>query len=373
MIECTQLGMGSAVETLCGQAYGAHKYSMLGVYLQRSTVLLMATGIPLAVLYAFSERVLVLLGESERIAAAAAVFVRRASWQPSAYISAATLVLHLALSWVAVYKMGLGLLGGSLVLSFSWWVIVAAQFAYIVTSPRCKETWTGFTMQAFSGLCGFCKLSAASAVMLCLESWYFQVLVLIAGLLKNPELSLDSLSICMTVNGWVFMISVGFNAAASVRVGNELGAGNPKAAAFSVVVVTSLSLAVAVLCAVVVLCLRDQLSYFFTGGEAVARAVSDLCPLLAATLVLNGVQPAFVAYVNVGCYYIVGVPLGVFLGFYLDFGAKGVWSGMVIGGTLMQTLILLWVTFRTDWNKEVEKAKARLDKWEDKKQFFLED
>jgi MATE family multidrug resistance protein len=31
---------------------------------------------------------------------------------------------------------------------------------------------------------------------------------------------------------------------------------------------------------------------------------------------------------------------------------QGIWSGM-IGGTLMQTLILLWVTFRTDWNKEV--------------------
>ncbi|XP_066368842.1 protein DETOXIFICATION 40-like [Miscanthus floridulus] len=221
--------------------------------------------------------------------------------------------------------------------------------------------------------------------MLCLETWYFQILVLIAGLLKNPELSLDSLSICMTVNGWVFMISVGFNAAASVRVGNELGAGNPRAAAFSVLVVTSLSLAVAAVCAVVVLCVRDQLSYFFTGGEAVARAVSDLCPLLAVTLVLNGVQPvlsgvavgcgwqAFVAYVNVGCYYIIGVPLGVFLGFYLDLGAKGVWSGMVIGGTMMQTLILLWVTCRTDWNKEVEKARVRLDKWEDKKQPLLED
>jgi hypothetical protein len=32
---------------------------------------------------------------------------------------------------------------------------------------------------------------------------------------------------------------------------------------------------------------------------------------------------------------------------------QGVWSGMVIGGTLTQTLILLWVTVRTDWNKEV--------------------
>ena len=31
---------------------------------------------------------------------------------------------------------------------------------------------------------------------------------------------------------------------------------------------------------------------------------------------------------------------------------QGLWSGM-IGGTLMQTVILLWVTFRTDWNNEV--------------------
>jgi hypothetical protein len=31
---------------------------------------------------------------------------------------------------------------------------------------------------------------------------------------------------------------------------------------------------------------------------------------------------------------------------------QGIWSGM-IGGTLMQTLILIWVTFRTNWHKEV--------------------
>ncbi|CAL5083235.1 unnamed protein product [Urochloa decumbens] len=400
------LGMGSAVETLCGQAYGARRYDMLGVYMQRSAVLLAATGVPLAAVYAFSDRILVFLGEPERIAGAAALFVyglipqifayaanfpiqkflqAQSIVAPSAYISAATLALHVSLSWLVVRRLGLGLLGASLVHSLSWWVLVAAQFAYIVTSARCRETWAGFTARAFSGMCGFVKLSAASAVMLCLEIWYFQILVLITGLLKDPEVSLDSLSICMTVNGWVFMISVGFNAAASVRVGNELGAGSPRAAAFSVVVVTSLSLAMSLAAAGVVMCLRDRLSYLFTGGEAVARAVSDLCPLLAITIVLNGVQPVlsgvavgcgwqtFVAYVNVGCYYVVGVPLGVFLGFYLDLGAKGVWSGMVIGGTLMQTLILLWVTFRTDWNKEVEKARARLDKWDDKKHPLLED
>jgi Na+-driven multidrug efflux pump len=31
---------------------------------------------------------------------------------------------------------------------------------------------------------------------------------------------------------------------------------------------------------------------------------------------------AFVAYVNVGCYYLIGVPLGVLLGFTFDLGAK---------------------------------------------------
>uniref|UniRef100_A0A453JCI7 Protein DETOXIFICATION n=1 Tax=Aegilops tauschii subsp. strangulata TaxID=200361 RepID=A0A453JCI7_AEGTS len=380
------LGMGSAVETLCGQAYGAHKYEMLGVYLQRSTILLAATGVPLAVIYVYSRPILLLLGESERIAAAAAVFVyglipqifayatnfpiqkflqAQSIVAPSACIAAATLLLHLALSWLAVYKLGLGLLGASLVLSLSWWLIVVAQFAYILAAPRCRETWTGFTTQAFAGLCGFAKLSAASAVMLCLETWYFQVMVLIAGLLPNPELSLDSLSICMAIFGWVYTISIGFNAAASVRVGNELGAGNPRAAAFSVVMSTTMSFILAVVAAVIVLCLRDRIAYLFTGGKTVADAVSDLCPLLAITLILNGVQPVlsgvavgcgwqvFVAYVNVGCYYFIGMPLGLFLGFYLGLGAKGVWSGMVIGGTLLQTLILLWVTFRTDWQHEV--------------------
>ncbi|KDP20758.1 hypothetical protein JCGZ_21229 [Jatropha curcas] len=399
------LGMGSAVETLCGQAYGARKYEMLGTYLQRATVVLTVTGIPLTVIYLLSKPILLLLGESKAVASAAAVFVyglipqifayavnfpiqkflqAQSIVNPSAIISAATLVVHLLLSWLAVYKLGLGLIGCSLVLSLSWFIIVIAQFVYILKSDKCKYTWNGFTLQAFSGIWEFVKLSSASAVMLCLETWYYQILILIAGLLKDPEIALDSLSVCMGITGLLFMVSVGFNAAASVRVSNELGGGNPKSAAFSVVVVTLVSFIIAVIEAVVVLCLRNVISYAFTEGETVAKAVSELSPLLAVALLLNGIQPvlsgvavgcgwqAFVAYVNVGCYYLVGIPVGCVLGFKFDFGAKGIWSGM-IGGTVMQTIILLWVTFRTDWIKEVEKAKMRLDKWDDDKQTLQND
>ncbi|VAH85705.1 unnamed protein product [Triticum turgidum subsp. durum] len=63
------------METLCGQAYGAHKYDMLGIYLQRSVILLCLTGILLAVMYAFSEPLLLLMGQSQEIARAASIFV----------------------------------------------------------------------------------------------------------------------------------------------------------------------------------------------------------------------------------------------------------------------------------------------------------
>ncbi|KAL1358519.1 hypothetical protein HN51_003779 [Arachis hypogaea] len=393
------LGMGSAVETLCGQAYGANKYEMLGIYMQRATIVLTLTGIPLTLVYIFCKQILLFIGEPPLLASAAAVFVyglipqiyayainfpiqkflqAQSIVSPSTYISAVTLVLHMLLSWVVIYKLGFGLIGASLVLSLSWWIIVVAQFVYIVCAPECRHTWTGFSVEAFNGLWEFLKLSAASAVMLCLETWYFQVLVIITGLLENPQLALDAISVCMAITGLMLQGGIGFNAAASVRVSNELGAGNGRAAAFSVVVVNIISFVIAVVEAVVVLALRNVVSYAFTEGEAVANAVSDLCPFLAITLVLNGVQPvlsgvavgcgwqAVVAYINVGCYYGVGIPLGCLLGFKFDFGVKGIWSGM-IGGTLMQTLILLWITFRTDWDQEVNTAKKRLNKWEQKK------
>lgn len=62
------------METLCGQAYGARKYDMLGVYLQRSTILLGVTGVLLTLIYVFCNPILIFLGQSPEIASAAALF-----------------------------------------------------------------------------------------------------------------------------------------------------------------------------------------------------------------------------------------------------------------------------------------------------------
>lgn len=79
--------------------------------------------------------------------------------------------------------------------------------------------------------------------------------------------------------------------ACSVRVSNELGAGNAKIAKFSVIVVSITSVSIGVVCMAIVLGTRDYFPYLFTSSEAVAEETTQLATLLAITVLLNSLQP----------------------------------------------------------------------------------
>ncbi|KAL7202637.1 hypothetical protein ACSBR1_034162 [Camellia fascicularis] len=61
------LGMGSALETLCGQAVGARQLNMLGIYMQRSFIITIITPLLLTPVYVFTSPFLKLLHQSKRI------------------------------------------------------------------------------------------------------------------------------------------------------------------------------------------------------------------------------------------------------------------------------------------------------------------
>ncbi|XP_077215153.1 protein DETOXIFICATION 33-like [Tasmannia lanceolata] len=388
------LGMGSALETLCGQAFGAGQIRMLGVYMQRSWIILLCSALVLLPIYVFSPPILILFGQTSDIADLSGKFALWMIPQLFAYalnfpiqkflqaqrkvmvmaiVSAVVLVIHVVLSWLLIFKLGCGLVGAAISLNLSWWLIVIGQLGYIFATTS-DGAWTGFSWLAFKDVFDFVKLSLASAVMLCLEFWYLMVLIVITGHLTNPLIAVDAISICMNLNGWEVMIAIGFNAAISVRVSNELGAGNPQTAKFAVMVVSITSIALGVVCMAIILITRNDFPLLFTSSSAVAKEVTKLSGLLAFTMVLNGLQPvlsgvaigagwqALVAYINVGCYYVVGLPLGLLLGFTFDFGVEGIWSGM-IGGIVLQTIILVVVTSCTNWNKEAAQAESRVKKW----------
>ncbi|OMO74987.1 Multi antimicrobial extrusion protein [Corchorus olitorius] len=196
----------------------------------------------------------------------------------------------------------------------------------------------------------------------------------IMGRLPNPLIPVDAISICMNINGWDAMIAIGFNAAISVRVSNELGAGNAWRAKFSVLVVSITSVAIGLVCMILVFSTKDYFPYLFTNSAAVAEETTKLSILLGFTVLLNSLQPvlsgvavgagwqALVAYINIGCYYVVGLPAGILLGFTFGFGVMGIWSGM-IGGIVLQTLILVAITALTNWNKEADEAESRVKRW----------
>ncbi|CAJ1972833.1 unnamed protein product [Sphenostylis stenocarpa] len=388
------LGMGSALETLCGQAYGAGQMRMLGVYMQRSWVILFTTALLMLPFYVWSPPILKLFGETSQISNAAGKFALWMIPQLFAYamnfpiqkflqaqgkvlvmlwVSVGVLVLHTIFSWFLILKLGWGLSGAAITLNTSWWLIVIAQLLYIFIT-KSDGAWSGFTWLAFMDLFGFVKLSLASAVMLCLEFWYLMILVVMTGRLENPLIPVDAISICMNINGWDAMIAIGFNAAISVRVSNELGAGDFKAARFSVWVVSITSVAIGVVVMIVVLSTRDFFPYLFTSSTAVANETTRLAALLGVTVILNSLQPvlsgvavgagwqSLVAYINIGCYYVFGLPAGIILGFLLHFGVEGIWSGM-IAGIVLQTAILIIVTSITNWKKEAEEAESRVRKW----------
>lgn len=120
----------------------------------------------------------------------------------------------------------------------------------------------------------------------------------------------------------------------SVRVSNELGAAHPRTAKFSVVVVVFSSFLIGLLLSVFLLVFRSQYPSLFAESESVKRLVYELTPLLAFCIVVNNIQPALsgvaigagwqalVAYVNIACYYLFGIPLGLILGYKFNMGVQ---------------------------------------------------
>lgn len=388
-----QLGMGSALETLCGQAFGAGQVYLLGVYMQRSWIILSATCFFILPLYIFSAPVLKLLGQRDDIADLAGKFSIQVIPQmfslainfPTqkflqaqskvgvlAWIGFVALFVHIGELYLFISVFKWGTAGAAAAYNLSAWGVALAQVAYVV--GWCKDGWQGLSSLAFQELWGFVKLSVASAVMLCLEIWYFMTIIVLTGHLDDPIIAVGSLSICMNVNGWEGMLFIGINAAISVRVSNELGSGHPRATKYSVIVTVLESLLIGIIFMLTIMATRNHFAIIFTDSKEMQRAVAHLAYLLGITMVLNSVQPvisgvavgggwqALVAYINLTCYYIIGLPLGFLLGYKTNLGVEGIWIGMICG-TSLQTLILLFIIWKTNWNKEVEQASERLRKW----------
>ncbi|PON66294.1 Multi antimicrobial extrusion protein [Parasponia andersonii] len=348
--------MSSATETLCGQAFGAGQHHMMGIYLQRSWIVNFITATIMFPLFIFAKPFMRLLGEQENIT----IVVEKISiwYLPFLYyfvfsttiqmylqaqlknmivgwLSTISFVFHVLLSWIFIYKLNWGIVGALGAMNIASWASVIGQFVYIF-GGWCPNTWKGFTLAAFSDMWPVIKLSMSSGLMLCLELWYNSILVLLAGYMKDATVAISAFSICLNISAWEFMICLGFLGAACVRVSNELGRGNAMAAKFAIKVILGTSILLGLV--------------FWI-----------LCLVFGRVAIGAGLQGT-VAIVNILCYYIIGIPLGVVLAYVAHLQVKGLWIGMLCG-VVAQTISLIFITYKTDWEGQVNKSSERLNRW----------
>ncbi|CAF2182393.1 hypothetical protein YC2023_091792 [Brassica napus] len=366
------LGTASALETLCGQAYGAKLYGKLGIQMQRAMFVLLLLSIPLSIIWFNTEHILVLVHQDKSISSVAGSYARYMI--PSLFAYGLLQCINRFLQ--AQNNTGLGYRGAALAISVSYWFNVILLSCYVKFSSSCSHSWTGFSKEAFQDIYDFSKIAFPSAVMVCLELWSFELLVLASGLLPNPVVETSVLSICLNTSLTIWQISVGLGGAASIRVSNELGAGNPEVAKLAVYVIVGIAVAQGIVVVTVLLSVRKVLGRAFSSDPKIISYAASMIPIVACGNFLDGLQCVLSgvargcgwqkigACVNLGSYYLVGVPLGLLLGFHFHIGGRGLWLGIVTA-LAVQVLCLSLVTIFTNWDKEAKKATKRVGSSDD--------
>ncbi|XP_078170143.1 protein DETOXIFICATION 16-like isoform X4 [Carex rostrata] len=305
------LGMGTALDTFCGQAYGAKQYRLLGIYLQRAVFVLLLTSIPLAIIWAFTGQILLHLGQNPEISAEAGIYAR---WLipslfaygplqchvrflqsqnivlPMVFCSGVTVLLHLPLCWVLVAKAGYGNRGAALATAVSYWVNVVMLGLYVNFSKACRRTRVKLSNEVLTDLVVFIRLAIPSAFMICLEFWAFEMVVLLAGFLPDPKLETSVLSITLNTMWMVYMIPTGLSSAISIRVSNELGSGNPQGTQLSVSAAFIICLTEGIIVAIITIFVRDIWGFLYSNETEVVKYVSAMMPVLAASDFMDGIQ-----------------------------------------------------------------------------------
>jgi len=183
------MGLSSALDTFCGQSYGAKQYHMLGVHTQGAMLVLIVISIPVSIIWVYLEPILVLLHQNREVAALAQIYARylipslsanallRCITKflqtqnivfPMVLATGLTSLLHLLLCWALIIKFELGIKGSAIAICIANWFNTIILALYIKFSPSCKATWTGFSMESLDNIPKFLRLAFPSALMV----WY---------------------------------------------------------------------------------------------------------------------------------------------------------------------------------------------------------
>ncbi|KAH8649390.1 mate-domain-containing protein [Xylariales sp. PMI_506] len=386
------LGGTSALDTLASTSFtGSRDKSALGILLQRGLFVLTCFYGLVVIIWCWSNPIFRLLGQPEVICTQSSRFLQllapgglgyvwfecmkkflqaQGIYRPGTYVLFLTCPLNALLNYIFIYPLGLGIYGAPIATGISYWLSFLLLVAYTAWVQG-KECWGGLNpRRALTNLWPFTKLAFLGVIHVGTEWWAFEIVALAAGRLGTVDLAAQS--VIMTLDQIINTIPFGLGVAASARLGNLLGARDPRAARRSAHSAAILSVVSGSIILVSLFSVRYSIGALFNSDdERVVALVADVIPYVALFQIADGLNGScggvlrgmgrqwVGALVNCVSYYGGALPGGIYLAFH-GWGLAGLWLGQCVA--LATVGILEWaIVGLSNWDKEVRKAVARLD------------
>ncbi|GKU96368.1 hypothetical protein SLEP1_g9609 [Rubroshorea leprosula] len=246
---------------------------------------------------------------------------------------------------------------------------VALIVLYILIFRAHEKTWGGFSMECFKEWKSLLNMAIPSCISVCLELWWYEIMILLCGLLINPRATVASMGILIQTTSLIYIFPSSLSFSVSTRVENELGAEQPRWARRAAFVGLSSAILLGCSALVFAITVRHKWATVFTQDEVIVKLTSTVlpiiglcelgnCPQTTGCSVLRGTaRPKVGANINLGCFYLVGTPVAVGLAFFAGFDFQGLWMGL-LAAQMSCAVTMMVVLARTDWNFEAERAKT---------------
>ncbi|KAG2434531.1 hypothetical protein HYH02_012198 [Chlamydomonas schloesseri] len=395
------LGCSTALDTLGSQAFGANDYSSLLTWTYASTVVLSGLcGVTAVGLWYGREVAVHLFFQEPAVAELVGQFCRwlipglwPMMWSvvamkfmqtqnvmlPPALVAAGTCMFNVASN--ALFIHYLGFKGAPMATSFSRFVQFFVYVVVVVTlqhkhHPGGWKRWMDRSRRCWAKalspriLSAFLSLGIPGGCMLALEAGSFDITTAFAGALGQVPVSAHStlLGVCTyTFISFPFAVAT----AATIRVGNLLGAGRAQHASLAATLCVLSGTLFQGTCGVIMFAARHYLGYLFTNDPEVVALVARIAIFGVAFQFFDGAfgtsqgvlrgmgrQHQLMAFNLIG-FWGSGVAFGWWLTFRTTLGLKGLWIGIDTGDFVAAALcVLTWLL--VDWKKEVKKALDRM-------------
>jgi MATE family multidrug resistance protein len=221
-----------------------------------------------------------------------------------------------------------------------------------VERKRKLAHWHGIRID-FKRIYDLLRLGTPAAAQILLEIGAFAVASAMCA--KIGPLAIAGHEVALNYAAFAFMVPLGISSAAAVRVGQELGRGDPVAARRAGWSAILLGIAFMTTSGLVFVSANKMLARVFSADPTVIQIGSSLLLVAAAFQLFDGLQIVCTGalrgtgetqtsmFANLFAYWFIGLPLGYVAGFKLQWGAFGVWIGLCVGLMLIgSALVIAW-------------------------------